>query len=125
MLRLLPIHFKASRMIKRARQLQRDGAHDDANRVAQSAIDLVNNCAVAGDPACCAFVVAETPFLDSLARDAGHAGATITQITTAMRICESTCQNMALHTPKHYPKGQALLEWYRRRHSELEKAKGT
>ena len=97
-------------MIKRARQLQRAGAHDDAYQVAQSAIDLMNNCALAGDPACCAFVVAETPFLDSLARDAGHAGATITQITTAMRICEGTCQNMALHTPKYYPKAQALLE---------------
>jgi len=87
MLRLLPIHFKASRMIKKAKQLQMDRMHDEAYHVALGAFDLMNAPALAGDPGCCAFVISETTFLDSLAREAGHTGATTTQIATAMRMC--------------------------------------
>jgi len=115
MVRLIPVQVKASRMMKRARRLHNQGNHSEAYQSALNAFDLINEHARADDPYSCVFIVTYNRFLDSLAVNAGHAGATVTQITTAMRMCESMCGDMAKHTPKYSPKAQELLEWYRKR----------
>jgi hypothetical protein len=110
--------------MRNSRQLHRDGKHRDAYQQAMNAFEVMNEHANAGDPASCAFVVCNTPYLDSLAKDAGHAGANSKQITDAMRMYESMYDGMVNHSPKVHLKANALLEWYRDRQAESAKAQG-
>jgi hypothetical protein len=115
MFRLFPVQMKAFGMMKRARQLRGQGRHDEAYRSATTAFGLINEHALAGDPPSCAFVVCHTPFLDALARSAGLPGASASQITSAMRMCE----RITMNSPEFRHKSKELLEWYRDRQAQL------